>query len=157
MKTCKNCQQSKPFDDYHRDPCNADGRNVTCKECRNRIKRDSNLVDGKKKCSKCGKYKEVNEYHLKAGERNGYNRQCKECAALYQKNRKAANAKPKKPHKIGQKTCAGCGQTKDYSFFPRSRSCRDGYVAKCKSCYTTTKKMSMEINYASFYYPVEID
>jgi hypothetical protein len=68
-----------------------------------------------------------------------------------------AKAKPKRPHKEGQKACAGCGEMKEYGAFPRSRSTKDGYVHKCKACYTTTKKANMEINYASFYYPVALD
>jgi hypothetical protein len=121
------------------------------------MKRESHLVDGKKKCTKCAKFKELTEFCLKAGEKNGYNRQCKQCAALYQKNRNASKAKPKRPHKDGQKVCAGCNETKDYSAFPRSRSSSDGYVHKCKACYTTTRKKTIEINYASFYYPIALD
>ena len=157
MKNCRICKIEKPLTDYHRQPKGADGYEASCKECRNRMKRESKYVDGEKQCTKCRKFKKLTEYCLKAGERSGYNRQCKQCAALYQKNRNAARAKPKNPHKIGQKTCSGCGQTKDYSSFPRSRSCRDGYVAKCKSCYTTTKKKSIDINYAAFYYPIALD
>jgi len=157
MKTCKTCKIEKELTEYHRNPINKDRLEASCKECRNKMKRESKLTGGKKQCTKCGKFKELTEYHLKAGEKNGYNRQCKQCAALYQKNRKAALAKPKRPHKDGQKVCAGCNETKDYSAFPRSRSSSDGYVHKCKACYTTTRKKEIEINYASFYYPVALD
>jgi hypothetical protein len=106
-----------------------------------------------KTCTKCKKEKPLTEFCVKAYFKGGYNSQCKQCQRV-DRNKKA---KPKRPHKEGQKACAGCGEMKDYGAFPRSRSTKDGYVHKCKACYTTTKKANMEINYASFYYPVQLD
>jgi hypothetical protein len=104
-------------------------------------------------CTKCKKEKPISEYCVKAYFKGGLNSQCKNCQALYRKGK----AKPQRPHKEGQKQCAGCNEMKDYAAFPRSRSTTDGYVHKCKACYTTTKKANKEINYAAFYYPVALD
>ena len=107
----------------------------------------------KKICTKCKKDKPLTEYCQKSYFKGGLNSQCKHCQRLYRKGK----VKPQRPHKEGQKACAGCGGMKDYGAFPRSRSTKDGYVHKCKACYTTTKKANMEINYAAFYYPVALD
>ena len=106
-----------------------------------------------KSCTKCKKEKPLTDFCVKAYFKGGYNSQCKQC----QRVDRNGKAKPKRPHKEGQKACAGCGEMKDYGAFPRSRSTKDGYVHKCKACYTTTKRANMEINYAAFYYPVELD
>ncbi len=106
-----------------------------------------------KTCTKCKKDKPLTDFCVKTYFKGGYNSQCKQC----QRVDRNAKAKPKRPHKEGQKQCAGCGEMKDYGAFPRSRSTKDGYVHKCKACYTTKKKANMEINYAAFYYPVQLD
>ena len=106
-----------------------------------------------KTCTKCKKDKPLTDFCVKAYFKGGYNSQCKQCQRVDRKGK----AKPKRPHKEGQKVCAGCNETKDYSSFPRSRGSADGYVHKCKACYTTTRKKEIEINYASFYYPVALD
>jgi hypothetical protein len=113
----------------------------------------SEVVVEVKKCTKCRKEKPLAEFCVKTYFKGGLNSQCKKCQALYRKGR----AKPKRPHKEGQKVCAGCNETKDYGAFPRSRSSTDGYVHKCKLCYVTKRKESMDINYASFYYPIALD
>ncbi len=33
MKTCKQCDQTKPLDDFYAAPCNLDGKSGKCKEC----------------------------------------------------------------------------------------------------------------------------
>jgi len=157
MKTCKTCKETKELTEYHKNKQYKDGLEAHCKPCNTLKKKKYKFVTDKKQCTKCKRYKELTEYSLKFGDKNGYNSQCKQCASLYQKNRKAAKAKPKRAHKEGQKQCAGCMEMKDYAAFPRSRSSSDGYVHKCKACYTTTKKANMEINYAAFYYPVALD
>lgn len=158
MKTCKTCKQTKELSQFHKNRLQSDGHMIHCAECSNKKKREQVAVADTKRCTKCRKYKLLTEYCVKSGDKTGYNSQCKQCASIYQKARGIAKAKPKRPHREGQKACAGCGEMKDYSRYPRSRSSKDGYVHKCKACYTTTKKKaSMEINYAAFYYPVALD
>jgi hypothetical protein len=157
MKICKTCKKEKELSQFHKNRLQSDGHMIHCADCANKKKRERVVVPETKQCTKCKRYKQLKEYSLKFGDKSGYNSQCKQCASLYQKNRKAAKAKPQRPHKEGQKQCAGCMEMKDYCAFPRSRSSTDGYVHKCKACYTTSKKANMEINYAAFYYPVALD
>jgi hypothetical protein len=109
-----------------------------------------------KKCTKCKKIKLLSEYCIKTYYKGGYNSQCRQCAALYQRG----NKPPKPPHKEGTKACNTCNEEKEYKFFSRSKSGHDGYVVRCKLCQAEAankNKKVEEINYAKFYYPIEID
>lgn len=43
MKTCSNCQESKPLDEYHKEKRVADGRQAQCKECMRERRRQFRL------------------------------------------------------------------------------------------------------------------
>jgi hypothetical protein len=153
MKTCQTCNQEKELTEFYKNKANRGGYEIHCKECKKAKEVKEEAAIEKKKCTKCKKEKPLSEYCVKTYFKGGLNSQCKKCQALYRKSK----AKPKRPHKEGQKVCAGCNETKDYGAFPRSRSSTDGYVHKCKLCYVTKRKESMDINYASFYYPIALD
>jgi hypothetical protein len=158
MKTCKTCKIEKELTEYHRNPDKKDGREISCKDCRNAWKREKKLQSNKKQCTKCRKYKELTEYCVKSGSRTGYNSQCKQCASLYQKSKR-----PEKPvivHPEGNKQCTGCKQSLPYPSFNRNKASKDMYMSKCKKCESDmakARKAKEDINYAAFYYPIALD
>jgi len=105
-----------------------------------------------KACTKCRAVKPLSDFCVKTYYRGGYNNYCKRCQALYV--RKTVD----KAHKEGKKTCNTCNEEREYRFFSRSKSGKDGYVVRCKLCQADAKKKPLaDINYAEFYYPIRLD
>lgn len=155
-KTCSTCGEQKPLVKGNRN----------CKECYNERRRElakgaDRLKPGvkkkymeSKKCTKCQKVKPLSDYCVKTYYKGGLNSQCRQCAAIYQRK---VNWKPKPPHKEGTKSCNTCKEEKEYKFYSRSKTGIDGYVVRCKECQADakiSKQNSKEIDYASFYLPV---
>jgi len=121
-----------------------------------------------KECIKCGLVKALQDYNNDKFRKDGKSIYCRECAAI---NRQKYNGIPKKQlkkvvpvkvvkeHREGKKICTKCGQEKKYSEYARNGASKDKYTARCKSCclVDVTSKKTKEINYAKFYYPIELD
>ena len=154
--TCYTCKELKPLVKGNRN----------CRECYNERRRElakgaerqqvgvKKMYMESKKCTKCQKVKPLSDYCVKTYYKGGLNSQCRQCTAIYQRR---VNWKPKPPHKEGTKACNTCGIEKEYKYFSRSKTGHDGYVVRCKDCQAEakiSKQNSKEIDYASFYLPV---
>ena len=154
--TCNTCKEVKPLVKGNRN----------CRECYNARRKElyhgaerqkpcsKKMYMESKKCTKCQKVKPLSEYCVKTYYKGGLNSQCRQCTSIYQRR---VNWKPKPPHKDGTKACNTCGEQKEYKCFSRSKTGHDGYVVRCKDCQAEakiSKQNSKEIDYASFYLPV---
>lgn len=110
-----------------------------------------------KKCTKCQIVKPLTEYCKKTYYKTGHNSQCKKCAASYQKSKRPP--KVELPHPEGEKECTLCMKKMPYSHFNRNRASRDKYTSRCKQCESVLhkEKKTKDINYAAFYYPINLD
>lgn len=77
-KQCKRCKQTKPIDDFPKDPlCTRDGHRRQCKQCRYR--RINVLSVTEKKCKKCGDIKPATEFWIGKRYEDGLRAWCKQC------------------------------------------------------------------------------
>jgi hypothetical protein len=124
-----------------------------------------------KKCVRCGILKSFDEFGKDSERKDGKKIYCKVCSAekrleyKYGTERKPnvilaeKIVKEVKEHKQGSKQCSKCKKEKQYSDYPRNAASKDKYAARCKTCSLedVNNRKAKDINYAKFYYPIELD
>ena len=103
-----------------------------------------------RKCATCKKKLPLNKFFANPIKKDGLFSTCKDCCN--ERRRK------KKPviHPDGEKECFKCKQMRPYSHFSVNKAKSDGYHYYCKFCTKKAEKPK-EINYAEFYYPINLD
>lgn len=104
-KTCKDCGEVKPIEEFHNDKVRRDGHSIRCKTCANiklaiyqkRTPRHQS-PPGMKRCSTCKTEKPIAEFSRHRVYHDGLARTCRSCnnkrsAAYEQANKEALNVK----------------------------------------------------------------
>lgn len=106
-----------------------------------------------KKCSYCKKTLPILSFYSNPNGRDGLFATCKDCCSIKEKKRKKVVQ-----HKEGTKECMKCKEKKPYEFFGTNKHKADGYHYYCKACMKLDRekylKKNKEIDYASFYLPI---
>ena len=81
MKRCGTCKIEKPLDEFHKHRGMADGRQNSCKMCRNEIKRLGIATKNQpsKVCTGCETEKPLTEFFFRK-DRWNYEPMCKKCS-----------------------------------------------------------------------------
>lgn len=106
-----------------------------------------------RRCPTCKRTLPIDSFYRNPEKKDGLFATCKDCCNARRKKRK-----PRMEHKEGTKECMKCKQTKPYEFFGTNKHKADGYHYYCKACTRADRekylKKNKEIDYASFYLPV---
>lgn len=84
-KTCKNCQQVKPFSEFTRRAALADGYVSKCKQCKSNEGIEKRRVRSlaPKICAKCGVQKMASDFYPHPCSADGFTSDCKSCSVKH--------------------------------------------------------------------------
>jgi very-short-patch-repair endonuclease len=136
-KACRVCKQEKVCTEFYRSKISADGYNIRCKVCQNKISEKSassrkttvEILLQNKTCRKCGIQKSPEEFHKSKASKDGYYSICKICDSENRK-RKSTIEKTIPSHK----KCSGCQEVKNSQDFFALSTSKDGLNGRCKEC-----------------------
>lgn len=147
-KLCSKCGKEKELDRFDKNKACASGYVNTCKDCKNKRRKEiyngaPKLKDlksipkaGYKFCSKCGEEKPINEFREKRNK-------CKICTNIDQIDKRKAGKTPKYIPPEGYRVCNECGEEKEIKFFVKRRNI-------CKKCQNKINRE--ELNSKHNYY-----
>jgi NAD-dependent SIR2 family protein deacetylase len=109
-KTCTKCGETKPLDEFHKNPKTRDGRQPHCKSCRVSQKKKERLAlvsAGEYRCTACGIVKPLSEFHVSKSLSQGHMPKCKLCRNAQDRDHRYANGgkplgNPKDPKKAAR-------------------------------------------------------
>ena len=108
-----------------------------------------------KQCSKCNETKYLQEFSRNPTSKTGYRSTCKKCDAKQKKN------KPRVERVVadGIKVCGTCKIEMPLVNFARNTTKADNLNYECKACEKSRRieRKAQDINYAAFYYPINLD
>lgn len=88
MKICKNCGESKEYNEFHKRKKSKDGLQAWCKICLRadnkrmeafRYKNGPTIIRTSKTCQRCKSIKPVSQFAKKGSSADGYTPYCKPC------------------------------------------------------------------------------
>jgi hypothetical protein len=138
-KPCSVCEEVKDFSEFKTALEHRDGKENTCKVCRNKQRKERmdkkkaelKIKPTEKECYSCHETVNIEKCCKDSSKLDGYKNLCLECHKKAQKNRKQTKI-------IEEKKCNTCNEVKLVSEYHKSSSSSDGYNHKCKACRKET-------------------
>lgn len=148
-KQCKKCNETKTFEEFHKNKNTRDGLGKWCKFCKSqwsKKKREENKINRKArvemiKCSSCKVKKKITEFHKNACTSTGYNGLCKECRSKNVKEKINEYRNRETIDYPETKKCSKCGNVKKFTDFSISRCTKQGLISYCKRCESNRQKL----------------
>jgi len=117
--------------------------NFCSKECyieHQRLRVETDLLEGKKTCYKCKSRKQLTDFNFDKKSLDGYYSACRECSFEIRKESKLKKQQNFIPT-ITEKKCNKCKITKSVSLFKIQITTKDGYAPKCNDCHNLENKL----------------
>lgn len=105
-RECTACREIKCLSQFHKNKAISDGRNLVCKACATRRKKQRTLFDGgavrashdpnakARECTGCGELKLLNQYPVAKQCKDGRASECKECKNMKAEKKKLSHPEP---------------------------------------------------------------
>lgn len=143
-KTCTLCGETKPLEDFYKDPKTGKGEDV-CKACsyflgvQNEQKSTPDIkptdrdTKHRKFCIRCHTWRPTSAFHRSSTAPDGLATTCADCI-----NAKASNCiSSTDRNKEGEKYCFNCNTWKPESEYDANDKCKDGLNYYCRECSKT--------------------